>query len=467
MKRLSTLPSCIIFLCIVLILSVVASCTGEQEQPKVTRQQSVNLGPDTTLLATIADGDKPLKVIPEHSTDPELQNRPDSLEAIFSESGRSVAYVANNGNKFCVVHNKNRGKEYAAVGGIVFSSDGRRVAYPALEAGKWHMVVDGKEGSGYDTVLSPLFSPDGQHVAYQAKSEEKWYIVVDNTPSSGTAASYTAPEFSSDSSLIAYVETAATNSEMRLIVSDLKFATQTVTWSIGDQLFTTNKDKTRIAAVQVVDNKFRVIDFYFAQPGVVRKGQLYDVIEQLTLSDDGVSMSYCALKGRTRLMIFDKRSELLPEGRAPELPVIRPDKKGVGILLGLNNRISLHHSFIKNQEKGKMYEEAASLTYSKSGNYVYTARNGKEWFIVVNGMEGPAFDRVIAPLFTPDGKYVVYRARKEGKRFAVVADAASGKTVRQHPSYEQVSDVLFSTDGKSVEYGVKDGNRLLWKIEAL
>ena len=114
-----------------------------------------------------------------------------------------------------------------------------------------------------------------------------------------------------------------------------------------------------------------------------------------------------------------------------------------------------------------MYEEAASLTYSKSGNYVYTARNGKEWFIVVNGMEGPAFDRVIAPLFTPDGKYVVYRARKEGKRFAVVADAASGKTVRQHPSYEQVSDVLFSTDGKSVEYGVKDGNRLLWKIEAL
>ena len=112
---------------------------------------------------------------------------------------------------------------------------------------------------------------------------------------------------------------------------------------------------------------FGVIDFNFANPDVVHEGPLYDVIENLVLSDDGMSMSYCALKGRTRLIVLDSREEALPNGRAPELPVIRPDKKGVGILLGLQNRIFLHQAFLNSKEKRKMYDEAANLTYSRDG----------------------------------------------------------------------------------------------------
>ena len=56
--------------------------------------------------------------------------------------------------------------------------------------------------------------------------------------------------------------------------------------------------------------------------------------------------------------------------------------------------------------------------YSKDGHhYVYAARKGEKWFVVVNGKEGPAFDRVVLPVFSPDGKRLVYRARKDGKRF--------------------------------------------------
>ena len=84
---------------------------------------------------------------------------------------------------------------------------------------------------------------------------------------------------------------------------------------------------------------------------------------------------------------------------------------------------------------------------------------GQDWFVVVNGKEGPAFDRVVLPVFSPDGKLLVYRARKEGKRFLVVADTA-GKTIKQLPAYEQVFQPVFTGDGKSVAYGVKDGNKL-------
>jgi hypothetical protein len=466
-KSLSAVSCCIVLVGIVLFLSVIAGCTGKQEKAKDTQQSSGAVASATTLLATIADGDKPPRAIPGHEPDPASQDRSASFQVVFSESGNGAAYVTNKGGTFCVVHNRGRGKEYSAVGTVVLSSDGRRIAYGALADGKWRMVVDGKEGRSYDTVLSPIFSPDGQHVAYQAQEGEKWYVVVDNTSNAGTTTSYTTPEFSSDSTSIAYVETAASNSKMQLIVSDLTFGKQSVKWSIGDQLFTTNRDRTRIAAVQVVDNKFRVIDFDFAKPDVVHEGPLYDVIEQLTLSYDGMSMSYCALKGRTRLIILDNRVEPLPDGRAPELPVIRPDKKGVGVLLASQNRISLHHSFFNSKDNGKMYDEAANLTYSKDGSYAYAARIGKKWFIVVNGTEGSAFDRVVEPLFSPDGRYVVYRARKDGRRFVVAADAKDGSIIRQHPSYEQVFQPAFAAAGKAIGYGVKDGNKLVWRVEPL
>lgn len=48
----------------------------------------------------------------------------------------------------------------------------------------------------------------------------------------------------------------------------------------------------------------------------------------------------------------------------------------------------------------------------------------------------------------------------------MVADA-SGKTIRQHPAYEQVLQPVFTADGKSVAYGVKDGQKLIWMVEKL
>lgn len=450
----------------VLCLLVFSGCSREKPGTSVSTGGK-DLLAATTILATIADDEKPPPVVPGHGTTPEAQGQSASFNVIFSDSGGGVAYTAEKNNKFCVVHNNVRGKEYDSVGGVVLSSDGRRIAYAALVDGKWRMVVDGKEGRRYDVLLSPIFSPDGQHVAYQAKEGDKWYIVVDDTRNGGTNASYTTPEFSSDSTLIAYVEAAASNSEMKLIVSDLMFRKQSIKKSIGDLLFTTNRAKTRIAAEQVVGAKVRIIDFSFAKPNDIHEGPLYDVIEKLTFSDDGSSVVYCALKGGKRLLVLNGREELLPKGTLPQLPVGRPDKKGVGVLLTHENRFFLHQSFVNNKEKGRTYDEAADLVYSKDSRfYAYAARRGQDWFVVVNGKEGPAFDRVVSPIFSLDGKWLVYRARKDGRRFVVAANT-EGKTIRQQPAYEQVFQPVFTPDGKSIAYGVKDGNQLIWKVEKL
>ena len=51
-------------------------------------------------------------------------------------------------------------------------------------------------------------------------------------------------------------------------------------------------------------------------------------------------------------------------------------------------------------------------------------------------------------------------------QMAVVSDNAAAISY-QHPAYEQVFPVVFTADGKSIGYGVKDGQKLIWMVEKL
>lgn len=487
----------LICFCIVFFLSI-TGCSREPQKPKEPsvsakgevaqeKQKPESLSPagkevvtKTTLLATIADDEKPQAAVAVagHVMPPAQQNQPVSFQVIFSETGKGVAYIAEKGGKVYVVHNGSAGKQYATIGEVALSPDGRRIAYGAIVDGKWRMVIDGREGSSFSAVGTPVFSPDGKHVAYKAMLGESWFIVVNNKVNSGTKTNYAKQEFNSDSTLIAYVENADDKNKGSLVVSDLRFKTQTIMDGIGAPMIT-NIDKTRIAAVSRENSKQRVIEFSFSAPKAVKKGPLYDAIHKLAFGPDGVSLVYDAERAGEHFLIFNDREDRISKRNLIGPPVIRPDLKAVGaiiakidpaaqhIAINSSDNASLHQSFINDSGKGKEYVEAANLVYNRDGNiYAYVARTGQGWFVVVNGEEGPVFDRAVSPVFSPDGKYLVYRARKDGKRFVVVADT-NGKTIKQHPAYEQVFQPVFTADGKSVAYGVKDGNKLIWKVEAL
>lgn len=70
----------------------------------------------------------------------------------------------------------------------------------------------------------------------------------------------------------------------------------------------------------------------------------------------------------------------------------------------------------------------------------------------------------VGPQFSPDGARQIYRARKDGKRFVVVADA-NGTTIDQQPDYDMGWQPVITTDGKSIAYCVKIGKELWWKVE--
>lgn len=413
---------------------------------------------ETTLLATIANDENP----PGANAS---RNQPAYFQVLFNERGRGVAYIAEKSGKSYVVYNGKAGRPYQSIGSMVISPDGLRIAYGAQVNDKWRMVADGKEEVVFDEVGEPVFSADSRHIAYGARSGDKWQIVLDNKMSAACPSYYDKPVFNNDSTKILYIENTEESGKVRLIVSDLLFQKQSVKTLRGG-LIVTNGDNRRIAANDEKNGKQRVIEFSFAEPDAVKEGLLYDTISNLTFGPDNVSIAYAAVKGEDLFVILNGREELLTDGGMAAQPVVRQDLKGVATVM-IKSRVWVHKAFYSDGIKEKEYDEAEFLSYSGDSRlYAYAARSGENWFLVVNGKEGPAFDRVVTPLFSPDSKYIIYRARKDGKRFVVVADA-NGKVVSQHPAYEQVFQPVFTSDGKSIAYGVKDGQKLIWKVEKL
>lgn len=453
--------------CFAFMLSL-GGCTKEQEnlQPAQAPVNNTVVGV-TKLLATIADNEKPdaQNLESNHADTPPSG---DLFNVIMNPYGRGAAYLARVGNQVRVVHNGKPGKFYddIEIYTLKVSPDGQRVAYGAKIGDKWAAVVDGKEKGPFVERGRIAFSPDSRHVAYAARVGKNWHMFVDDKKNAGALEYYDEAKFSSDSSKLLLQEATDRDGVFQLVVTDVLFTKQTV-HEVHSPAVAVSENKAIIAAIKKVDGKRQVIEFSFNQPEMVKAGALYDEVGNVVLGNDGKTLAYIAKKGAGIYLVLNGKEERIPDGLYPWPPVIRPDGKGAGIVIVGKKGAYVHQAFFNRGEKGNLYKECADLTYSNDGSrHAYVAIRNEKFTIVSNGKEGPFFDRVISPQFSPDGKFLVYRARQEGKRFVVVAEP-NGRIIRELPRYERVFETTFTADGKSVAYGVKDGNKLIWKVEPL
>jgi len=95
---------------------------------------------------------------------------------------------------------------------------------------------------------------------------------------------------------------------------------------------------------------------------------------------------------------------------------------------------------------------------SDDGRYfVYSARKGAKWVMVVSGVESPEYEPennyhgIHWPHFSPDGKHIAHSGRRDGRAFAVV-DGREGK------AYDEVDtwSFRFSDDSAHVAYVARE-----------
>lgn len=449
----------------ILFFSLLPACS-EKPQTGQTRPAEIVVLSESKVLATLPaeeSHNRPVSA-PNAASGSAPQEEP-MVTIVFHEKGRGVAYAAKKGTDTYVVYNGRSGNNYEKISRLTIGPDGERLAYAAYAKGKWLMVIDGLEGPAFDELEDPVFSPDGQHFAYFGKRDNSWFMVLDKKQTEASVSGYRGrPIFSSDSTKIAFVAKGGDGRTPRLMVTDLSLNNLKIKEPIASVV--ASRDKSRLAAVAEVDGKQRVIVFNFDLSAVHYEAPLFDKVYGVTFGNDGQSIAYFVENDGKSYVASGDRIEELPPYSPVAWPLVRPDGKGVDLVMVAVNKVLIHSAFYRAKGKIARYDEINDVVYNREGVQAFAAKKGNEWVAVVAGKEGPKFDMVVNPLFSPDGKFFVYRARKDGKRFVVVADS-NGSILSQHFPYEMVFTTVFTADGGSVAYGVKDGRNLAWKVEKL
>lgn len=390
-------------------------------------------------------------------------------DVVFSDYGYGVAYIALNDGKEHVVHNGRGGIPCTGVASLTLSPDGRRVSYRCDMGTKQQMVIDGIKKQVYDNVRNQVYSPDSRHLAYLAQLGEKFRIILDDRIVD-ECSGVNDLTFSNDSMKLMYISRTEGLPQARFVLFDLKTGKKVVKECL-DAPYVYHRKTERIVLTVVEGDKQRLVDFTIASPDKVNRTGLYDLITNISIGADGKYVAFIAHRGAGRYLVANGREERLPDKLGVNgPPQVRPDLKGAGIILATaeryNNRYAFHQALIGGSAKKTWYDKAQDLVYGGKSSVAYAAKRGEKWFVVMDGKEGPEFDMVVTPMFSPDGRKLVYRARDKGKRFVVVADVAT-RDHRRQPEYEMVFQAAFTDDGRSVAYGVKDGNQLVWIVEKL
>jgi hypothetical protein len=386
-------------------------------------------------------------------------------EFTMAERGAGAAYVAKEGEKFRVVHNGRAGKPYDEVAGLTVSPDGRRFAHAARLADGWHVVVDGQESEPFEEVANLDLGPEGAHAAWQARVAGGWHVVVDGVRGPGTSARYL--DLRLGRGAVALVEPLG-DGDGRFVVADL--ALREFRMLVPRVTFATlDPGGTRAGVVSVGEGGQRPVSLALSGPPDARRGPAFDAVHSLAFGPDGVTLAFMAERGGEILVGMADREEALPAGDSlVSLPEVRPDGGAVAAVVVSSDGVHVREYLSQPRRSVPAGGSAEGLAYSPDGaRLAWAAEREGGWVAVVDGKDGPRFDRVVSPMFSPDGRHLVYRARKDGKRFVVVAAAASGEIVRKHPAYEQAFPVRFTEEGRGVAYGVKDGSTLAWKVEPL
>ena len=428
---------------------------------------------DKVSVTTEPQQSKKLGVISEnYFNNKELQSQLHPV-VVVSKNGKGYAYIEPVGDLFRVVANGRSGKLYKQVGDITINPDGSKVAYSASENDDFRKVVENNlEGPTFMDIGMPEFTPDGKHLVYTITQKEETYVVVDHKVHYQYPMAQ-GPLVTSDSRQIVFSTKPAQDGTQQFIISDLTLQNRQVFNSCGET-FAASEDTSQIAVVcrEGDERMVKIIDSKSRSVISTGKKHVGGKIARLAFAPDKGSVAYTFLvDDNNRYLVYNGKEVKLPVGdEFMSYPIVFAKGEGVGIIAGMAVRFGFLNAFADKIKYEKSYGYISDFIASRDGRhhaYLAIQVGGEDLQrLVVDGNEGPKFDRIVSPQFSPDGRLVAYRARQDGTRFLVISDLM-GNVVSKHKNYDMVFQPVFSADGKSIGYGVLEGNELWWRVEKL
>jgi WD40 repeat protein len=194
------------------------------------------------------------------------------------------------------------------------------------------------------------------------------------------------------------------------------------------------------------------------------KAYEYERIWTPAFSPDGERFAYIAREGNKILFVVNsevqEEHEKIWASGISDL-IFSPNSKHYAYKVWRKNK---GYRIVYDGREQKEYDEIRDIFFSHNGEHLgYVARQGERWFVVKDGEEGKGYigdkNSPISLLkLSEDGKHFLYRVHQAGKFFLVF----DGKELK---AYQQVMSPIFTKDGKhfafiSYENGysfVKDG----------
>ena len=204
-----------------------------------------------------------------------------------------------------------------------------------------------------------------------------------------------------------------------------------------------SSDGRRIALACQEDQKFWV-----SVDG--QDGPEYDGInkDSLAFSPDGKRVAYVAKKREQWVMVADGQAG---EGFASlSGPIFSPDGKRLAYLA---SRAGGQAAVVDGQAS-ETYEHIEWVFFSADGKHVgYAVNKDQQRLMMVDGQAGPAYDDLVgwASMFAPQGPRMAYAANN-GRRWISNVDG------EESPEYQDMRGPLFSRDGRHVLWsGEREG----------
>jgi roadblock/LC7 domain-containing protein len=280
------------------------------------------------------------------------------------------------------------GPLYDEISPAQFSADSEHWAYVVRKGARFLVVLDGKEGPSFDRIdhKEMQFSPSGHRLAYIAGERGKAILVVDGVRTPARDA-VSAPTFSPDARRLAYVGREGNKS-------------------------------------------FAVLDG--------RAQAAFDEVDSLGFSPNSERFAYWARTGNSWSAVVDGQAGPRYSGK------VDPGAwTHVPVLFSPDSRRTAYAAW----KGGGGPSTSLQLCGDNAGSAFFHGVAGAKAVAVVDGVEGPEFQRIFGLKFSIDSAHVGYTGFTSGEFGAIVVD---GRTLA--PAAALPSEPLFTPDGKHVAY---------------